>query len=158
MSSCTISTANCPTRANEGKVRYSRYADDIALSTDEPEQLEELLEFVKSLSKKPGRPLLTINENKTVFTSRKRLRRITGLVLTPDRKVSIGRRAKRNLRRMIFLYSQDELSATDVAYMRGYLAFVRSVEPDVISRLKSKYGDDVLMRIMGEDLVPRKNT
>ena len=140
------------------QVRYSRYADDIALSTDEPEQLEELLKFVKSLLKKPGRPLLTINDNKTVFTSRKRLRRITGLVLTSDRKISIGRRPKRNLRRMIHMYSQDELSATDAAYLRGYLAFVRSVEPDLISRLKSKYGDDVLMRILGEDLVPRKNT
>ena len=134
-------------------VRYSRYADDIVLSTNEPGQLAELLRFVASLLKKPGRPLLTINPNKTVFTSRKRLRRITGLVLTSDREVSIGRRAKRKLRSMIFGYSLGQLSVADAVYLRGYLAFVRSIEPDVIPRLELKYGSEVLTRIMGENLV-----
>ena len=138
------------------RVRYSRYADDLALSTDEPGELAELLKFVTSLLKKPGRPLLTINPNKTVFTSRKRLRRITGIVLTSDREVSIGRRAKRKLRSMIFRYSQGQLPADDVAYIRGYLAFVKSIEPDVISRLELKYGSQVLARIMSEDIVSQK--
>ena len=131
------------------RVRYSRYADDIALSTDKPEELAELLKFVRSLLKKPGRPLLTINPNKTVFTSRKRLRRLTGIVLTSDREVSIGRRAKRKLRSMIFQYSLGQLSAAEASYLRGYLAFVKSIEPDVISRLELKYGSAVLPRIMG---------
>ena len=138
------------------RVRYSRYADDIVMSTDEPGELAELLKFVASLLKKPGRPLLIINHNKTVFTSRKRLRRITGIVLTSDREISIGRRAKRKLRRMIFRFSLGQLSAADVTYLRGYLAFVKSIEPDVISRLKLKYGSEVLTRIMRENLLSRK--
>ena len=139
------------------RVRYSRYADDIALSTDEPGELAELLKVVTSLLKKPGGPSLTINPNKTVFTSRKRLRRITGIVLTSDCEISIGRRAKRKLRSMIFRYSQGQLPADDAAYLRGYLAFVKSIEPDVISRLELKYGSQVLTRIMGANLVSRKN-
>ena len=138
------------------RVRYSRYADDIALSTDEPGELAQLLKFVASLLKKPGRPLLTINPNKTVFTSRKRLRRVTGIVLTADREVSIGRRAKRKLRSMIFRFSLDRLPTADVVYLRGYLAFVRSIEPVVISRLERKYGSEVLTQIMSENLVSRK--
>ena len=138
------------------RVSYSRYADDIALSTNKPGELAELLKFVTSLLKKPGGPLLSINPNKTVFTSRKRLRRITGIVLTSNREVSIGRRAKRKLRSMIFRYSLGELPEADVAYLRGYLAFVKSIEPDVISRLELKYGPEVMTRIRGENLVSRK--
>ena len=138
------------------RVKYSRYADDIALSTDEPGELAELLKFVTSLLKKPGGPLLTINPNKTVFTSRKRLRRITGIVLTSNREISIGRRAKRKLRSMIFRYSLGQLPEADASYLRGYLAFVKSIEPDVISRLELKYGSEVLARIRGGNLVSRK--
>ena len=138
------------------QVRYSRYADDIVLSTNEPRELAKLLKLVMALLKKSGRPLLTINPNKTVFTSRKRLRRITGIVLTSDREVSIGRKAKRKLRSMIFRYSLGQMSAADAAYLRGYLAFVKSIEPDVISRLELKYGPDVLTQIMGENLLSRK--
>ena len=138
------------------RVRYSRYADDIALSTDKPGALAELLKFVTSLLKKPGRPLLAINTNKTVFTSRKRLRRITGIVLTSDHKVSIGRRMKRKLRSMIYQHSLGLLSEDNVVYLRGYLAFVKSIEPDVISRLELKYGAEVLEQIMGKNLVSRK--
>ena len=138
------------------QVRYSRYADDIVLSTDEQGKLEPLLNVIASLSKKPGRPLLTINPNKTVFTSRKRLRRITGLVLTSECEVSIGRRAKRKLRSMIFRYSLGQLPAADAAYLRGYLAFVNSIEPDVILRLERKYGSEVLTQIMDERLASRK--
>ena len=134
------------------RVQYSRYADDIALSTDEPGELAELLKFMISLLKKPGEPLLTINPNKTVFTSRKRLRRITGIVLTSNREVSIGRRAKRKLRSMIYQSSLGRLSEADVAYLRGYLAFVKSIEPDVILRLELKYGSELLAQIMGANL------
>ena len=139
------------------QVRYSRYADDIVLSTDKPGELAQLLNVIASLLKKPGRPLLTINPNKTVFTSRKHLRRITGLVLTSEREVSIGRRAKRRLRSMIFRYSLGQLPAVDAAYLRGYLAFVNSIEPDVISRLELKYGSEVLTQIRNENLLPRRS-
>ena len=57
---------------------------------------------------------------------------------------------------MIFRFSLDRLPAADVVYLRGYLAFVRSIEPVVISRLERKYGSEVLTQIMSENLVSRK--
>ncbi len=137
-------------------VVYSRYADDLFLSTDEPNRLSDLLEMIRTKLAEGGRPVLRINENKTVFTSRKRKRIVTGLVLTSDRQLSVGRKKKRQIRSMIHLYRSNGLADAEVSYLRGYLAFVNSVEPEFLDRLKRKYGDELLGQIMGEEVVARK--
>ena len=138
------------------RVVYSRYADDIFLSTDEPNRLSDLLETIRAKLAEGGRPVLRINEDKTVFTSRKRKRVVTGLVLTSDCRLSIGRKKKRQIRTMIHLYRNNGLADGEVSYLRGYLAFVNSVEPEFLNRLKRKYGDELLGQIMGEEIVARK--
>ena len=57
---------------------------------------------------------------------------------------------------MIYQHSLGQLSEDDVVYLRDYLAFVKSIEPDVISRLELKYGSEVVKQIMGKNLVSRK--
>ena len=137
-------------------VVYSRYADDIFLSTDEPNRLSNLLEVIRTKLAEGGRPVLRINEEKTVFTSRKRRRVVTGLVLTSDCRLSIGRKKKRQIRTMIHLYRNHDLAVGEVSYLRGYLAFVNSVEPEFLGRLRRKYGKEILDQIMGEATVVRK--
>jgi RNA-directed DNA polymerase len=137
-------------------VVYSRYADDLFLSTNEPNRLSDLLEMIRTKLAEGGRPVLRINENKTVFTSRKRKRIVTGLVLTSDRQLSVGRKKKRQIRSMIHLYRSNGPADAEVSYLRGYLAFVNSVEPEFLDRLKRKYGDELLGQIMGEEVVARK--
>ncbi|MFQ5785316.1 MAG: hypothetical protein ACE5H8_10895, partial [Alphaproteobacteria bacterium] len=78
------------------------------------------------------------------------------LVLTPQRRVSIGRSKKRQIRTMVYLYSKNGLSAEDVSYLRGYIAFAVSVESEFICHLKRKFGDDLLDHIMREELVTQK--
>ena len=74
---------------------YTRYADDVFLSTDKPYKLSSMLETIESKLVEDGGPVLRINDKKTVFTSRKRQRVITGIVLTSDCVLSIGRKKKR---------------------------------------------------------------
>ena len=139
------------------RVKYSRYADDIGLSTNVPDQLAVLLEFIRRDLRYRNSPALKINTHKTVFTSRKRRRMITGIILTSDGHLSIGRQAKRALRSRIYRYSAGMLSEEEISSLRGYLAFVNSVEPELISRLRPKYGPAVIERLMSEDIVSRKN-
>ena len=88
-------------------------------------------------------PTLQINDQKTVFTSRKRLRRVTGLVLTSDRKISIGRGKKRLLKGMVFKLLRGQLDLESANQLRGWVAYVRSVEPEFIAALQLKYKIDL---------------
>jgi RNA-directed DNA polymerase len=121
------------------EVSFSRYADDVYFSTNHRDVLAPLLEEVRKKLKLQKHPALIINEQKTVFTSRKRRKTITGLVVTPDGSVSLGRQKIRHLKSMVFRSIRGELSPEEENYLRGMLAYVRSVEPKLIERLREKF-------------------
>ena len=137
-------------------VAYSRYADDLFLSTDRPNQLTDILEAVRTDLRNMVSPRLTINEDKTVFTSKKRRRVAAGLVLTSDGCLSIGRKKKRSIRTLIHLYSTGMLPPDDISYLRGYLAFVNSVEPNFLRRVRQKYGDETINSLLSSEPTVRK--
>lgn len=124
--------------------RYSRYADDLCFSTNERNLLNGLLDELRLDLTRRESPRLRLNDDKTVFTSRKRLRRITGLVLTPTRGISIGRREKRKVKSLVFRSTQGNLSEDDQNSLRGLLSFIRSVEPSFLESLMKKYGRDAM--------------
>ena len=70
---------------------YTRYADDIYFSTNKNNVLTDVMsEFNEIISNYKG-VQLKINKSKTLITSPKRKKIVTGLVITSDKKVSIGR-------------------------------------------------------------------
>jgi hypothetical protein len=123
-----------------GDSAYTRYADDIAFSTNLAGGCQRFYESLQRILNTEESPKLRINEDKTVFCSRGTRRVITGLFLTPGGEVSIGRKNKRYIRKLLFDLTQDALSDEERVYLSGYLAFVRDVEPDLCNRLALKYG------------------
>ena len=81
---------------------------------------------------------------------------MTGLVLTSDGKVSVGRAKKREVRTQIYLYGRGTLDAKEVSYLRGYLAYINSVEPSYLQALEKKFGRELIANLMTEELVTRK--
>ena len=96
-------------------------------------------------------PVLRINETKTVRVSKRDSRRVTGLVLTNDRKVSLGREEKHRIRAWVHHFVTNKLQADQVLKLRGMLNYIHSVEPSFIRRLVKKYGADVIRRIRRGD-------
>lgn len=137
-------------------VTYTRYADDVFMSTDKPNQLIEILKAIRSDLRERTSPRLRINDKKTVFTSRKRRRIAAGLVLTSDGRLSIGRKKKRHIRGLIHQYSTNQLTDDEVSYLYGYLSFVRSVEPEFLDRVREKYGTETINQLMRVKPVTRK--
>ena len=129
-------------RCSEMNVTYTRYADDSYFSTRNPNVLSDLLKSVEAYLSNQPFPKLRINHEKTVFTSRKRLRKVTGLVLTSDRKISIGRHQKRILKSMVLKLIKKELNHVQTALLQGWIAYVRSVEPAFIVSMQRKYSID----------------
>ena len=120
-------------------VTYTRYADDLFFSTTQPNILPQLqLEVEKIVSGLllPGH--LRINAAKTRHSSKRRARRVTGIVLGSDQKPHIGRPLKRRIRALIFkIDSLDRRSRTTLA---GLLAYAAGFDRNFMNSLIMKYG------------------
>ena len=122
------------------KIVYSRYADDLYFSTNSRDILGPLFADLRQDLQHRQSPRLRINEAKTVFTSRKRRKLVTGLVITPTGEVSLGRARKRFIKSLTFRNSRAQLSPEMAQSLYGTLAYARSVEPSFVDALRRKYG------------------
>lgn len=132
--------------AEERDVMYSRYADDLFFSTAKPRILSEFQQQVQALLVKLAYPRLSINREKTYHSSKRGRRTVTGLVLTSDGGVSLGRPLKRRLRSLI--YRWESLNDREREALAGWLAFSKSIEPEFMDRLEVKYGAEKLRKAM----------
>lgn len=126
---------------------YSRYADDIYISSEKYIE-RDVLDFVNAELKKL---FFTVNPDKTKFFSSKYQKRITGLVLTTDGKVSIGTKRRCEIKKM--LYDKLVKGTGDSEQILGYLSFLRDIEPETYNNLIIKYSsycDDDLFDALKE--------
>jgi RNA-directed DNA polymerase len=127
-------------RSRELGVVYSRYADDLYFSTSTANILSGLLAELRQDLQQRVSPRLSINNEKTAFGSRKRSRLVTGLVLTPAFRISLGRDRKRLMKSLVFSFLRGGLSKQQSDSLRGLIAYARSVEPSFVETLRNKYG------------------
>lgn len=118
---------------------YSRYADDITISSKTRGQLDAALDFIALTIMNLPYPRLELNSHKTVFASRRSRRSVTGLVLTPNYNISLGRERKRLIASMYHHYITGKLPLDELPRLKGLLAFAESVEPGFHARLINKH-------------------
>ena len=126
------------------RVAYTRYADDLSFSARSSKALARIEALVVETCARQTSPVLLINKAKTARVSRRESRRVTGLVLTNDGKVSIGRELKRRIRAQMHYFATGRLDSEQCFELRGMLAHINSVEPRFITRLRRKYGANVV--------------
>lgn len=132
----------------EQKIVYSRYADDITFSTKIREILFEIPGFIEQLLGAEFGDAIQVNQEKTVFSSKKHNRHVTGITLTNEGILSVGRARKRLVSAMIHRYSKGLLSEEDVYRLQGELSFIRHIEPSFQERMIAKYGPEVLAKLV----------
>lgn len=130
------------------EIIYTRYADDLTFSTNNPGTLTAVIDFVHTACNRIPYPDLVINSDKTVFTSKKHLRRVTGLVLASQGVLSLGRERKRLLRAKIHGARLGVLSGDELAHLQGELAFALDAEPAFVDRMRQKYGNTLIDQIL----------
>lgn len=132
----------------EHNVIYTRYADDLAFSTSEAGVLSRVHKFVVDLCSRQQYPKLALNNDKTVFTSKKFRRQLTGLILNNEGKASLGRDRKRLIRAMADRYKKGVLSAEDLGTLRGWVAFSISVDKVLVDSLQRMLGKEKFHELM----------
>jgi len=126
------------------RVTFTRYADDMCFSTNEPNILPAIHQRVAQVLAAIEHPRLKVNSKKTVYTSRRRRRMVTGLILTTDRRVSLGRHKKREIRSLLHKFREGQLDLDSSNYLSGFLSYVNSVEPEFTASVVRKYGAEIV--------------
>lgn len=133
--------------ADANELVYSRYADDPVFSRVAPGRLKDIVSSVQNTLASLQYPKsLGVNGAKTWHASRRGRRKVTGIVLTSDAKLSVGRSLRRQLRSEVYRWSK--LDRPSKARLAGLLAYVRGIEPKFINSLILKYGADSVLKAM----------
>ena len=133
---------------NFNDIVYTRYADDLALSTNHPNLLSTAHEFIRGICSEIRYPRLELNDVKTVYTSKKFHRELTGLTLSNQGIASIGRERKRLIRSMTYNFYSGKLALEDYPKLRGWIAFASSVDVDFVASLREMIGKDAFEYLM----------
>jgi len=134
--------------ATTTKVAYTRYADDITVSGESIEDVRQFENRLIRILDSMKSPKLTLNYKKRGIYLKGEKRMVTGLKITPIGDVSIGRDRKRLVSAMVHKVSLGESDADHLNYLKGMLGFCLANEPAFVSRLRIKYGNAVLDRVL----------
>jgi RNA-directed DNA polymerase len=120
-------------------IMYTRYADDMTFTTNIKNLLFTLPKIVERLLLIHCYKKIRINSEKTVFSSKRFNRHVTGIVLTNDNELSIGRARKREIFSLMNSYKYSKLDGDERQRLKGLINFAQSIENNFIARLKTKY-------------------
>ena len=135
-------------------INYTRYADDMTFSMEVNEKRNETLDKVENILSSLPYPRLELNNKKTVFVSKANRRIVTGLILSNEGNVSLGRDRKRLISAMIhhFIIGKMNEEEKERDKLRGMIAFAQSVEPEFIARMEKRYGERAITEIKNDIL------
>ena len=127
---------------------YTRYADDLTFTTNKKGVLFKVPTEVKTYLKALFGNALSINHQKTVFSSKAHNRHVTGLTITNDKSVSLGRKRKRYIKHLVHYFILNKLDKEDILHLKGLLSFAKYTEPSFYHALNKKYGTDLVKSIL----------
>jgi retron-type reverse transcriptase len=128
---------------------YTRYADDITLSTQSAKKIQKAKDFIGTIISDED---LEINRTKTKLCGTKRQKKITGLIISQN-NVGIGREKLRETRAKIHHLFTEKSS--DFSHVNGFLAFTYGVDKKSYTKLyrfieamKEKYPTSVAVSML----------
>lgn len=125
------------------KIFYSRYADDLTFSSNERKPLAQVLPQVEKILQEIPYLSLKINQKKTKRVSLRQRVTITGLNITSEHKISIGREQKKRIRVLLHHLSLKTLSPNKYDYLKGWLSYIKDVEPEYFTTIMKKHAEDI---------------
>ena len=118
---------------NNKNLIYSRYADDIYVSSKSYID-NEVKVMLKNTLHEFG---FCINNKKTSFYSPKGRKIVTGLIITNEKRISVGTDRRNGIKKMV--YEKVKHNKGNPNVIIGYLAYLKDIEPATYDRIVIKY-------------------
>lgn len=125
-------------------VSYSRYSDDISISSNTRLETDALVEMVSDKLAAHG---FSLNESKIHVSGAGSRRRVTGVYLTPEGSCSIGSERKKRIKRELYQFLVHRVG--NPSQLMGLLNFCRQIEPNYYNELLAKYASYGAARLYG---------
>jgi len=114
---------------------YTRYSDDITVSSNRPFPTD----FLKSIQQLLNNEGFPINHRKTRTDSTTSTVKITGVCLN-DGSLSLSAKYRKELRNMIYRFLKSKpTQSKDI--IKGKIAYMRMIDPDYVNSLQTKYSE-----------------
>lgn len=124
----------------ENRFVYTRYADDMHISSKYSFRWSEVQEYIKEVLGEFHAPF-SINPKKTHYGSSSGKNFILGLMLNKDNEITLGHREKKNFKSMLehFAHGYMKWDLADVRHLDGLISYYKMVERDYIEYLLKHY-------------------
>lgn len=152
-------------RCEQMSIVYTRYADDIILSSNEDDALKQLAVLVEDLLKEYVHQDININASKTRYLKRGQKIKLLGLVVLPNGQISIDKADKNEIETLLHLYLLDDSKFLEystyvknsktkmgdtlsresaLAMLSGRLLGANAMVPEYLLKLRQKYGNTII--------------
>lgn len=125
-------------QGKSNKYVYTRYADDITISSQMKIPAEVKKEIMSYLKQKK----LYLNQEKTHYQSNKAKNVITGINVTKDGQLTVGKHKKIAVKKMLYevIKTPSKEDLNKIGYkVAGNISYLYSVEPEYTHKLLVKY-------------------
>ncbi|MBP2663213.1 MAG: retron RNA-directed polymerase-like protein [Firmicutes bacterium] len=126
---------------------YTRYADDMTFSAKSPELLLRAMVTIKAIIESEQ---FTVNEKKTRLLGPRQQQKVTGIVISNDKQLGIGKKQKKVLRAAIYNLIMKPMGKNErqqkMLWILGWLSYLKSIDKHSCNEL-TVYGKRLLTSI-----------
>lgn len=132
---------------------YTRYADDITISSESQENIEGIALKVDALLNELFGGKLALNQSKSKSTHVGRKIKILGMVILPTGKITVDIKFKNDLEVLLHFYLTDKAKfinrsngdmGAGIARITGLLNYVNTVDKSYLDKLRKKFGATIV--------------
>jgi len=125
------------------KATYTRYADDIIISTNKKGSSKQIINAVKSTLNNI-KPNLKLNPKKIkVCSASGGSIIVTGLKVCNDFHITLHKKTKDKVRLLLSLLSKNKLKIEDYNKLSGYIAYTKNIDPHFYTKLNMRYFKEI---------------
>ena len=136
---------------------YTRYADDIIISADDRQTIEEAGEVIRSCLEAELGDGFTLNPSKSKLTTIGRKVKLLGLVILPNGAIAIERDVRNKIESWLYFYVSDRTRLAKIfeeersegmeeglQRLSGLVSYAYAADPPYLEKLRTKFGITVI--------------